>query len=151
MSEPKQSNQRVRGLAHRLLAHEAARKRAARAELSSLVLVAEAMRAHLITVIGNAGFRSLLARALTLARKQVPALDSVRIETDGSLSLGGFRELAVADENAEGSVILIAEFLGLLVTFIGESLTLTLLRNAWPDLPAAIGGNMEKSDDDPTR
>ncbi len=32
----------------------------------------------------------------------------------------------------EGGIILIARLLGLLLLFLGEALTLSLLRNAWP-------------------
>jgi hypothetical protein len=37
------------------------------------------------------------------------------------------------DPPGEAGAILIARILGLLLTFLGEALTLSLLRNAWPD------------------
>jgi hypothetical protein len=36
------------------------------------------------------------------------------------------------DRAGEGGIILIARLLGLLRIFLGEALTLSLLRNAWP-------------------
>jgi hypothetical protein len=36
------------------------------------------------------------------------------------------------DRAGEGGIILIARLLGLLRVFLGEALTLSLLRNAWP-------------------
>jgi len=36
------------------------------------------------------------------------------------------------DRAGEGGIILIARLLGLLRSFLGEALTLSLLRNAWP-------------------
>jgi hypothetical protein len=36
------------------------------------------------------------------------------------------------DRAGEGGIILIARLLGLLRIFLGETLTLSLLRNAWP-------------------
>ncbi len=39
------------------------------------------------------------------------------------------------DEAEEAGVMLIAHLLGLLATFIGESLMLSLVREAWPELP----------------
>jgi hypothetical protein len=40
---------------------------------------------------------------------------------------------------------LVAQLLGLLVTFIGEHLMLTLVRDAWPDLPILDDGTLEKN------
>ena len=39
------------------------------------------------------------------------------------------------EELFEGGVVLLAQLLGLLVAFIGESLTLRLVREVWPQLP----------------
>jgi len=58
------------------------------------------------------------------------------VKTDGSLE--GFDELAGRVDPGEitrGSVVLIATLLGLLVAFIGEILTLRLLREIWPKFP----------------
>ena len=108
--------------------------------MPALALVAEKLRRPLATLTGIAGFRSLLARALTLAKAQAPALNIVRIEPDGSLTGFGNDEAQIV----EASVMLIAELLGLLVTFIGEHLMLTLVRDAWPDLPILDDGTLEK-------
>jgi hypothetical protein len=129
-------------LAQRLLANEVAGDHAAEANVPALALVAEKLRRPLVTLTGIAGFRSLLARALTLAETQTPALDIVQIEADGSLT--GFGDLGNQDQVAEAGVALIAELLGLLVTFIGEHLMLTLVREAWPDLPILDDGTLEK-------
>ncbi|HVK09314.1 MAG TPA: hypothetical protein VM597_11100, partial [Gemmataceae bacterium] len=42
-----------------------------------------------------------------------------------------------AGAGSEGGVEVVAHLLGLLVTFIGEPLTLRLVRDAWPDVSAA--------------
>lgn len=39
------------------------------------------------------------------------------------------------DEDADGGVSLVAQLLGLFVIFIGEALTLRLVRDVWPDAP----------------
>ena len=39
------------------------------------------------------------------------------------------------DEFSEGGVVLLAQLLGLLVAFIGENLTLRLVREVWPKVP----------------
>ena len=38
------------------------------------------------------------------------------------------------EEMAEGSVVLVAQLLALLVAFIGENLTLQMVREVWPKL-----------------
>jgi hypothetical protein len=59
----------------------------------------------------------------------------VHIKTDGSFE--GFDEFGAQvdpDEIFEGRVVLLAQLLGLLVAFIGENLTLRLVREVWPKL-----------------
>jgi hypothetical protein len=134
-------NPKIRELAQRLLTDEVARDRGAEATMPALALVAEKLRRPLVTLTGIAGFRSLLARALTLAKAQAPALNMVQVEPDSSLT--GF-----ADDDAqvaEAGVMLIAELLDLLVIFIGERLMLTLVRDAWPDLLFLDDGTLEKN------
>lgn len=122
MSNPSQSNPKMRDFARLLLAREAGGGNAT-------VRVTEKLRHPLSTLAGAAGFHSLLSRALTLARREVPGLGAAHIRPDGSLD--GFTELP-----AEAGVTLVAQLLGLLETFIGEYLTLSVVRGAWPDLPS---------------
>ena len=85
---------------------------------------------------GVAGFRSLLSRALALAKAEVVSLNPVRVREDGSLE--GFdraSHLPGAGPGDDGGVAVVAHLLWLLVTFIGEPLTLRLVRDAWPDAP----------------
>jgi hypothetical protein len=49
------------------------------------VLVIGELRLRLIKLAGVNGFRSLLSRALTLAKAEVPLLNMVQIRSDGSL------------------------------------------------------------------
>ncbi|MEQ1887378.1 MAG: hypothetical protein ABL967_20100, partial [Bryobacteraceae bacterium] len=70
-----------------------------------------------------------------LASAENPWLNSVQVKADGSFE--GFEDLATrvsADEFLEGCVALLAQLLGLLAAFIGEDLTLRLLREVWPKL-----------------
>jgi len=51
--------------------------------------------------------------------------------------LEGLEELQAQvdpEEMAEGSVVLVAQLLALLVAFIGENLTLQMVREVWPKL-----------------
>lgn len=124
---------KVRELAQRLLAAEGARYLGAEAALPKVALVLEKLRRPLVSLIGISGFRSLLSRALTLASAQMPELSTVSVKPDGSLA--GLGDSNNQSQVAEAAVALITELLGLLVTFVGESLMLILVRDAWPDLP----------------
>jgi hypothetical protein len=126
----------IRGLARRLLAVEAARQSADDSRVHEMVRVVEKLRVALTRFAGADGFRALLRRALALARTEVPALHGITEKADGSME--GLEEIAADAGNSrvgEGNaaVALTAHLLGLLVTFIGESLTVRLVREAWPD------------------
>ena len=123
----------MRNLAQRLLAVEAANQSAADAHLHEAVRVCEKLRIALIRLAGSDGFESLLRRALALARSEVPALDRVTVKPDCSME--GLTELTANAAAGEfhGPTAITAHLLGLLITFIGEPLTLRLVREAWPD------------------
>jgi len=129
MGTPQES---MRKLAHRLLAVEAANECATDALAHEAVRVCEKLRISLIRLAGSDGFASLLRRTLALARVEVPALERVTVNPDGSMQ--GLEELAAdgTDGATDAPVVITAHLLGLLVTFIGESLTLRLVREAWP-------------------
>jgi hypothetical protein len=95
----------------------------------------EKLRPSLAIFMGNVGFSALLSRARALAGAENPWLGAVQVKADGTFA--GFEELATqvsTDEFLEGCVALLAQLLGLLVTLIGEDLTLRLLREVWPKL-----------------
>ena len=95
----------------------------------------EKLRGPLGKLMGVGGFRSLLARSLALAGAEVPWLGTLQIKADGSLE--GLNESEVKldwSATAEGEVVLVAQLLGLLVTFIGAGLTQRLLHDVWPEL-----------------
>ena len=97
------------------------------------VRVIEKLRVSLTRFAGPEGFASLLRRALALARVDTPALGAVTFNPDGSLD--GLAGLASDAGNGgpEAVVGIVAHLLGLLVTFIGEPLTLRIVRESWPD------------------
>ena|SRR5206468_8103895 len=108
----------------------------------SSVLAAAARSAHtslghvLIPLIGQAGTNALTTRALHLARREHPWLTPTRNldQTDMAFELAA-ASLERQDPGAalEAAVAVLATLAGLLVTFIGNSLTTALLRKAWPD------------------
>lgn len=124
----------IQDLARRLAALEAARDEPPGAGGSGAVRVCEKLRVPLAKLAGVAGFCSLLSRALALAKAEVPSLDAVRVGTGGSLE--GFDGIG-RTEDAEAGVAVVSQLLGLLVTFIGEPLTLRLVRDAWPNTSVA--------------
>jgi hypothetical protein len=128
-------------LAQRLLAYEAVAGENSEPAESAAFRVCAKLRRPLITLAGVAGFRSLLSRALTLARAEAPSLRSVQVAADGSLK--GLDELEpqiVKEQARDEGGILIAQLLGLLVTFLGEGLTLHLVQDVWPE--AAFDGHV---------
>jgi type IV secretory pathway VirB2 component (pilin) len=120
----------TRELARRLLAYEAAEAGTAKADTQAVCRVCDKLRRPLTTLAGAAGFRSLLARALTLAKQEAPLLGAWEVKSDGSLQV-------LTGETAQSGAVLIAQLIGLMITFIGESLTLRLLHDVWLDLPDA--------------
>ena len=126
----------MRALAHRLLEYEVAVCKHSEPIESPTLRVYEKLRSSLGEFVGAAAFRSLASRALMLARPETPSLSAARITEDGSLKGQGEIESRFDNDNdqvGEGGIVLIARLLGLLRIFLGEALTLSLLRNAWPD------------------
>jgi hypothetical protein len=123
-----------RQLARRLLTYEAAAGKNSEPTESAASRVCEKLRRPLCSLAGVAGFRSLLSRALALARAEAPSLSTVQVAADGSLK--GLDELGRQidpDKTGEGGAILIAQLLGLLLIFVGEGVTLRLVQNVWPE------------------
>jgi hypothetical protein len=113
--------------------------------------VPEKLRQPLTVLMGRGGFRALLFRALVLATAEVRWLRSVQVGADGALE--GVADLQTRidpAEFAEGRLVLLAQLLGLLVAFIGPTLTLHLVGESWPkillsDLDLGNGGKNEKT------
>ena len=130
----KQTAPAVKDLARQLLLLEANPGEHAEGAGGDALKVFEQLRLHLSRLVGVAGFQALLSRALALAKAETTWLDAVRVQADGALE--GFREAArrqPAEAVMEGSGMLLAQLLGLLITFIGEALTLRLAREIWPE------------------
>jgi hypothetical protein len=118
----------TRDLAERLLAHENAAGKTSEPTEFAAFRVCATLRQPLCALAGVAGCRSLLSRALTLARAEAPSLSAVQIAADGSLQgLDGLRPQFHADEAGEAGIILITQLLGLLVRVVGEAMTLQLV------------------------
>jgi hypothetical protein len=128
-------------MAQRLLTYESTADKSTRPVESATLRVYEKLRQSLTAIAGVTGFQSLACRALVLSKSEDISLDVAQIAADGSLrDFNEYEPQADIDKDQtsiyqanERGIILIARILGLLLTFLGEALTLSLLRNAWPD------------------
>ena len=118
----------ARDLALQLLAYEGITGNTSEPTEFATFGVCERLRQPLIKLAGVAGFRSLLARALTLARAEAPSLSAIQVAADGSLQgLEELRPQVDADQAREAGIVLITQLLGLLVRVLGEAMTLQLV------------------------
>ena len=132
-------------MAQRLLTYEAVAGENSEPAESAAFRVCAKLRMPLITLAGVAGFRSLLSRALILARAEAPSLSAVQIAADGSLKgLDDLEPQTDKEQARDGGTILIAQLIGLLLTFIGEGLTLRLVQDIWPE--AALNGRVSEKE-----
>jgi hypothetical protein len=127
-------------LARRLLAYEAFATKNSEPSETVTLRVYEKLRQSLSAFAGVAAFESLAFRALTQAKSEAPSLWALQVAEGGSLQgLGEFEPQIDFDKDpvgefaaGDGGIILIARLLELLGIFLGEALTLSLLRIAWP-------------------
>jgi hypothetical protein len=118
----------TRDLAQRLIAHEGAAGNTSEPMEFAAFRVCETLRQPVCALAGVDGFHALLSHAFVLARAEAPILSVLQVAADGSLE--GLDELGRQidkDPVKEGGVILVAQFLGLLLTFIGETMTSRLV------------------------
>ena len=87
-------------------------------------------------LIGHVGVEALTGRAVHLAQREYPWLVGTR---EPEHAEGPFAQVKTCLERQDPAVAIecvgavLATLTGLLVTFIGEPLTVGLLRKAWPD------------------
>jgi hypothetical protein len=125
----------MRNFAARLINHEAGLRSSAQGTTVAFT-VPDRMRTHLTMLMGNEGHRALLMRALALAASEVRWLREIGVGIDGSLEgLDTILAPVTPDEALNGGTALVAHLIGLLVAFIGERLTLQIVREVWPKMP----------------
>jgi hypothetical protein len=134
----------MRDLAQRLLTYEANAVKTSEPLDSTVLRVYEKLRQSLGGFAGTAAFYSLASRALAMASSEIPNLRAVQVSADGALNglghgLGEFVPQFEIEHHRAGEqwagdegVAVIARLLGLLLIFLGEPITLRLLRDAWP-------------------
>jgi hypothetical protein len=134
----------IQVLVRRILASEAGNSQDPDHLFDAAERVFEKMRAHLSKRIGPEGYRTLLLRAVVLSLADFPKLCNLRLETNGAIA--GLRPAAEPDSTGksssealqaslDGAIAVETRFLDLLAAFIGEDLTLHILRAVWPGVP----------------
>jgi hypothetical protein len=138
----KTASQEMRRLANRLIAYEK------NGNNRTPEAVFEKLCSKLATLMGTGGFRALLLRALALATREASCLSALHVRANGSLE--GLDELHARikpEQLLEAAVVLLANLLGLLVAFIGENLTLRLVREIWPKAPLSVSNRVGGKDE----
>jgi hypothetical protein len=100
-------------------------------------------------LVSPAGFQAILSRALHIARAEFPCLKGVRAGIAPATCLEGMSEHVHDIDTGEAVKELLAvlgTLIDLLVRFIGEDLTLRLVREVWPELPPREPVRPEHSD-----
>lgn len=125
----------TKDLARSLLAYEAVEGKTSQPTEPAAVRVCEKLRGPLCVLAGVAGYRTLLARALMLAKVDAPGLGALQVTADGQLQ--AFGELALqsgSGHSSEGEILLTANLLGLFFSLLGGAVTLQLVQDVFPNL-----------------
>lgn len=126
----------MRSVAKHLLENHVVETGAAEPADKAMFPVIDKLRPHLAVLMGIGGVRALLARALVLSSAEIAWLAEAQVSSDCDLQ--GLESFAAELDPAdffEGRVVLLAQLLGLLVAFIGPSLTSRLIGEVWPQIP----------------
>jgi hypothetical protein len=89
-------------------------------------------------VIGPGGFEGVLTRAIHLARPSCAWLQRTDVVVQPAVTLADLAAAAQREGPEQvkaGAVLVVETFVSLLATFIGEELTLSVLRGRWASLP----------------
>jgi len=122
--------QKTRDLARSLVTSEADANATSLQTEPATVRVYERLRRQLGAPVGVDSFQALASRALSLAKSESPRLNAVQVAADGGLrGLGEVESRIEEDEGSEAGIILIAQLLGLFLTFLGEATTLRLMED----------------------
>jgi hypothetical protein len=124
-----------------LLAHEAAASSTNECAAAA-GRIYDKLQAHLGPLLGAAGVQALLVRSAKLAHSDFSFLEAGLLEGPTKL-----REVLQAQDTAiatESAAALFGIFFELLTTFIGERLTIQVLRSAWPMIDETASGETKR-------
>jgi hypothetical protein len=119
--------------AKRLLAHEGNSGSSSAECAAAAWRLYEKLNARLAPLLGSAGVQALFVRSAKLAQAEVGSLAEVATP-EGMNKLGAVLQ-ALDPADATGvAATLFGTFFELMTTFIGERLTVLVLRSAWPTI-----------------
>jgi hypothetical protein len=122
--------QKTRDLARSLVTCEADASTTSVQTEPASVRVYERLRRQLGTPVGVDGFQVLASRALALAKSEYPRLGAVQVTANGDLrGLSEVESQTDMVEAGEAGINLIAQLLGLFLTFLGEATTSRLIED----------------------
>jgi len=131
------ASQEMQNLARHLFAIEARHAATNESPNGCMARVCEKLQLSLTKFAGPVGYSSLLSRALALAKTEIPELKLIAVDAGGSLKgwpdVGPNPLPSGTAISISSGITIVAYLLGLLVIFIGESLMLSLLSDAWPN------------------
>jgi hypothetical protein len=123
-------SKKTRDLARRLVAREIDPNPGSLRTEPATVRVYEKLRRQLGAPVGVDGFQALASRALALAKQESPRLSAVQVTANGALhGLHEVESKTDPDDDGEAGILLIAQLLGLFLTFLGEATTLRLIED----------------------
>jgi hypothetical protein len=128
----------LRQTIQRELAREAGTDADAKALAAAALRVSDALGGQLAVLIGAGGVKALAARSLHVVQRTFPWL--AEAQRSAPPPEGPFAQLAICMERQEPTVAteaaaaVLATLAGLLVTLIGDPLTMGVLRAAWPSV-----------------
>lgn len=125
----------TRSLARQLSAFETSVGTPAGSDHTRAFPAVEKLRLDLVALMGPIGCRALIARAMKFAVAERGWLAGIQVGDNGELEgLDGAVQAAGPADAADGEVALLSQLIGLLVAFIGATLTLRLIKQIWPQL-----------------
>jgi hypothetical protein len=136
-----------RQLAQQVVALECARDESKSDPIQSAENACEKLRAELGRLVGVSGYSTLLAHARTQAMAEDACLEALQINLEGAITWVSNGSPAPArDKRARALEALLAHTIGLLIVFLGDAVSLRLLRNVWPEA-LVEGANSEAEGD----
>jgi hypothetical protein len=129
--------------AKRLLAHEGDSGGNSAECAAAAWRVYEKLSARLGPLLGTAGVQALFVRSAKLAQAEHGSLAEVATP-EGMSKLGAQLQALDPSDATEVAATLFGTFFQLMTTFIGERLTVIVLRSAWPTIEDAAPRETKK-------
>lgn len=129
--------------AKRLLAHEGDSGSSSAECAAAAWKLYEKLNARLAPLLGSAGVQALFVRSAKLRQSELGSLAEVA-PPDGMKKLGVKLQALDPAQATEVAATLFGTFLELTTTFIGERLTVLILRSAWPTVEDTVPRETKK-------